>query len=55
MLSLDVIQTKLQDRNLSEIARRTGLSICTVWRVANNKAGNVGYETVKKLSEYLEA
>ena len=54
MLTLDQIVVILQDRNLSEVARRTGLSFPTVWRVANKQAGNVGYETVKTISEYLE-
>ena len=54
MLTLEKIQELLQDRNLSEVSRRTGLSTPTIWRIANNQAGNVGYETVKKLSDYLE-
>ncbi|MFA5150744.1 MAG: helix-turn-helix transcriptional regulator [Candidatus Omnitrophota bacterium] len=51
---MDKIIEMLQDRNLSEVSRRTELSIPTVWRIANGHAGNVGYETVKKLSDYLE-
>jgi hypothetical protein len=54
MLELDIIQKKLSDRNLSEVSRRTGVTFPTVWRIANNQAGNVGYETVKKISDYLE-
>jgi transcriptional regulator with XRE-family HTH domain len=54
MLELEKIQELLQDRNLSEVSRRTGLSTPTIWRIANNQAGNVGYETVLKLSDYLE-
>lgn len=54
MLELDEIVTILQDRNLSEVSRRTGLAVPTVWRIANGQAGNVGYETVKRLSDYLE-
>jgi DNA invertase Pin-like site-specific DNA recombinase len=55
MLTIEEIVKKLADRNLSEVARRTELSLPTVWRIANNQAGNTGYETVKKLSDYLEA
>jgi hypothetical protein len=55
MLSLEQIIEKLQDRNLTEVSRRTGLAVPTVWRIANGQAGNVGYITVKKLSDYLEA
>lgn len=54
MLELDEIITILQDRNLSEVSQRTGLAVPTVWRIANGQAGNVGYETVKRLSDYLE-
>ena len=54
MLSLEEIIVILQDRNLNEVSRRTGLAYPTVWRIANNQAGNVGYESVKKLSDYLE-
>ena len=54
MLEINEIIIILQDRNLSEVSRRTGLAIPTVWRIANNQAGNVGSETVKKLSDYLE-
>lgn len=54
MLSLEQIIILLQDRNLNEVSRRTGLAYPTVWRIANNQAGNVGYESVKKLSDYLE-
>ena len=54
MLALEKIQELLQDRNLSEVSRRTGLSTPTIWRIANGQSGNVGYETVKRLSDYLE-
>lgn len=53
MLALEKIQELLQDRNLSEVSRRTGLSTPTIWRIANGQSGNVGYETVKRLSDYL--
>ena len=55
MLNREEIAQKLSDRNLSEVARRTDLSLPTVWRVVNEPTGNVGYETIKKLSDYLEA
>ena len=55
MLTLEEIVIILQDRNLNEVSRRTNLSYPAVWRIANGKAGNIGYETVKKLSDYLEA
>lgn len=55
MLSLEQIIEKLSDRNLTEVSRRTNLAVPTVWRIANNQAGNVGYTTIKKLSDYLES
>jgi DNA invertase Pin-like site-specific DNA recombinase len=55
MLDLKQIITILQDRNLSEVCRRTGLNYITVWRISNEgKITNPNYETVKKLSDYLE-
>jgi hypothetical protein len=54
MLSLDQIIPALKDRNLTEVSKRTGLSYMTVWRVSTGDHKNVEYETVKKLSEYLE-
>lgn len=55
MLDLEQIITILQDRNLSEVCRRTGLNYITVWRISSEgKITNPNYETVKKLSDYLE-
>jgi hypothetical protein len=54
MLELEKIITILQDRNLKEVSRRTELSYLTIWRIAKGDPGNVGYETVKRLSDYLE-
>jgi transcriptional regulator with XRE-family HTH domain len=48
----DVIR-RLSDRNLSEVSRRTGISQPTLSRIANNKAGNVGYKTIEILDDYL--
>jgi transcriptional regulator with XRE-family HTH domain len=55
MLTVEEIETKLKDRTLTKVAEATGLSYPTVWNVANGKVGRVEYETVKKLSDYLEA
>jgi len=54
MLSLEEIEIRLKDRNLSEVARQTELAPPTIWRVANGKANNIGYLTVQKISDYLE-
>ena len=54
MLNLEQVVELLKDRNLREVSRRTGLAYLTVWRISHGVAGNVGYETVVKLSDYLE-
>ena len=53
MLTIEEIQTRLQDRNLSEVARRTELSYDTVWRVARGHYTRVSYDVAHKLSTYL--
>lgn len=54
MLTIDQIVTRLKDRKLKEVAKQSGVSYLTVWKIATGRAGNVSYETVVKLSEYLE-
>lgn len=54
MLSPEKIQSALRDRNLSKVSKQTGLSYMTVWRISHGCAGNIEYNTVAKLSEYLE-
>lgn len=54
MLSLDEIKEKLRDRNLAHIARETGISHMTIWKV-KTCADGCSYRTLKILSEYFEA
>jgi hypothetical protein len=55
MLELEqIIKVLNKDRNLSEVCRRTGLNYLTVWKIAHGCGGRTSYETVKKLSDYLE-
>jgi len=54
MLELEKIIEILKDRNLKEVCRRTELAYLTVWRISKGDPGNVGYDTVKRLSDYLE-
>lgn len=54
MLTIEEIIQKLSDRNLSEISRRIGLSPATLAEIANGKQINPTFQTVKKLSDYLE-
>jgi len=53
MLELHKIQEMLQDRRLTVVAKRCGLSYPTVKNVADG-GENVTVATVKKLSDYLK-
>ena len=54
MLSLEEISGRLSDRTLTTVAKETGLTYMTVWKVRNRKQDNFSYATVKALSDYLE-
>ncbi len=52
MMTLEQIREALEDRNLAEVARRTGVSRDTLYRIAAG-VGSPSYETLKALSDYL--
>ena len=54
MLTVEEIEIKLKDRTLTKVAEATGLSYPTIWKLANGESGRVEYETVKKVSDYIE-
>jgi DNA-binding phage protein len=54
MLTLDVIRHKLINHNLKAVAADSKLHYNAVYRLMNGQT-NPSYETVKKLSDYLEA
>ena len=54
MLLLDEVRELLGDKNLKEVARRTGLAYDTVWRVYRGDTKRVSYDVVVRLSDYLE-
>lgn len=54
MLSIDVIEEMLQDRNLEVVAKKTGLSRQTLSAIRNGTAKMPSYQTVKTISDYLE-
>ena len=54
MLELEQIIEILKDRNISEVSRRTELNYLTIWKIAHGLGGRTSYDTVKKLSDYLE-
>lgn len=53
MLTLEQIKKKLEDRNISCVAERTGLSYYTVRRARSG--ADISYSAATKLSEYLAA
>jgi hypothetical protein len=54
MLTLEEIRAVLQDRKLKEVSKRSGVGYITVWRIAKGCAGNVSYDSVVRLSDYIE-
>lgn len=53
MLSPEEIRERLKDRNIAKVAYYSGLSYGSVLRLSKGH-DNPKYETVKKVSEYLE-
>ena len=54
MLNLEDIKKELSDKNLSEVGRRVGLTGAYLSAIVRGDKINPSYETVKKLSDYLE-
>ena len=54
MLTIEQIREALKDRNISAVQRACGLSYPVVWHIKNGTAKQPSYETIKKLSDYLE-
>lgn len=54
MLSIEEVIAKLKDCNLKKVAKSAGINYTAVWRVSHYPKYGVNYETVKKLSDYLE-
>jgi hypothetical protein len=56
MLTVEEVSKRLRDRTLTKVALASGLSYPSVFKVARwDGTERVDYETVKKLSDYLEA
>jgi transcriptional regulator with XRE-family HTH domain len=53
MLDIVEIRRRLQDRNLSEVARRIGFTRAHLSNIYNGKADG-SYKVLKLLSDYLE-
>ena len=55
MMSFEEIKEKLKDRNLVEVAKRSGLTYSTLWNFSKaQKPDNFTILTFIKLSNYLE-
>lgn len=54
MMTLEQIRYELQDRRAAVVARVTGLRVGTVIDIREGRVSNPAYETVKRLSDYLE-
>jgi hypothetical protein len=53
ILTKEELREKLSDRVLSIVARRTGVSVGTLYNITNSKTGRVNVITRKALTEYL--
>lgn len=54
MMTLEEIRRELSDRNISEVARRIGMHRQQLWLIASGINKNPTYETLKRISDYLE-
>lgn len=54
MLTLEEIRGRLFDRRLRMIAAKVGVHYQTILKIRDRDEANPTYETVKKLSDYLE-
>lgn len=54
MLSLDQIKERLRDRRLTVVSKEIGVSYPTLLAIAKGDTVNPNYETIIKISEYLE-
>jgi DNA-binding phage protein len=50
---IERLKAALSDRNLSEIARRTGVSRATLHRIVHDENVNPKLDTIKALDAYL--
>lgn len=54
MLTIEEIRKRLYDRQLVKVAKATGLSVQTLWRIRQDPKINVRYDTLAKLNRYFE-
>lgn len=54
MLTIEEIRNRLEDRQLKKVAKATGLSTQTLWRIRQSKDVSVRFDTAYKLAQYFE-
>jgi len=54
MLTLEQIRERLRDRRIGKVALATELRPATIIDIREGRTENPSYETVRRLSEYLE-
>lgn len=54
MLTVEEIKKRLEDRNVLEVQRRTGLGYAQIINVKKGIVEHPRYEVIKALSDYLE-
>jgi len=53
MLTLEEIRSRLEDKNLKEVSRRTGIGYNNLYGIAKGIRVNPTYNVLEKLSNYL--
>lgn len=53
MLTVEEIRAKLEDRHIKKVAQKSGVHYNVIYRLMSGQS-NPSYETLKKLTEYLE-
>lgn len=53
-MTLEQIKHALNDRNLKEVERQTGIHYVTLSRIRSGKNQNPRYETIRTLVDYLK-
>lgn len=54
MMCLEEIKRKMQDRNISAVAKKVGMSQPQLWRILNHPAPNPTIKTMERLTSYLD-
>jgi DNA-binding phage protein len=54
MMTLLEIKQNLRDKNLAYVAREIGMTRQQLWCIATGVNGNPTYNTLEKISDYLE-